>query len=496
MLFSRVSRLLLIAGLCSSLWLGAPALDNLARSLKALSERPVKTAGFFDEVKRYYVSDWYGKALTKSVFSVTEYQDEFGDLLIGYLKAFETELENGTWIDRDKSWKNGYVKKLVVDSQSELFVHADYHSDIASLYAELRDLQNAGYLLKEDIFKIDTKKHPNFYMFMLGDFIDRGAYGSEVMYVLLKLALQNPGRVLLVKGNHETEIVNPAQFKDELGRKFGKEAGLMASKIFYWRLAPLLPDAIYVLAGTKKQKIVGLFCHGGPMMGGQEMQANLRSLLADPAPVAYQAVPSIDVNKVSEYYLSLHSKNPPKTEPNLAESKPNSNFNQYFWNDFSRHTDPQYWIPGPSGRNAGLALSKKATELYFNASLSVPARRSLQGSSPIDVRYVFRGHQNKGAGEGFGKAILDNHGVSMLWPDKPITFVGKEPVLTATLWPGCVCTFLVTPDTTYGKDEREYHPYDVYGIVRPTADGKTDWKLEIHQLPIQRIFELTGLQII
>src|SRR5438067_719039 len=85
----------------------------------------------------------------------------------------------------------------VLPQGSEIFVHADLHGDIHSLLAELSWLNDQRYLREFGIV------HTNFYMVYLGDYTDRGAYGVEVLYTLLRLKLANPEKVFLLRGNHE-----------------------------------------------------------------------------------------------------------------------------------------------------------------------------------------------------------------------------------------------------------------------------------------------------
>ena len=61
----------------------------------------------------------------------------------------------------------------------------------------LDSLNKAG---KLDGFRLAK---PNNYMVFLGDYTDRGNYGIEVLYTLLRLKLANPEHVFMARGNHE-----------------------------------------------------------------------------------------------------------------------------------------------------------------------------------------------------------------------------------------------------------------------------------------------------
>ena len=45
-------------------------------------------------------------------------------------------------------------------------------------------------------------------MVFLGDYTDRGSYGVEVMYVLMRLKVENPDQVWMARGNHEDILID------------------------------------------------------------------------------------------------------------------------------------------------------------------------------------------------------------------------------------------------------------------------------------------------
>ena len=90
-----------------------------------------------------------------------------------------------------------FTQKLQVPEGSEVIFHGDLHGDVRSLMVAIDQLNHQGYL---DGFKL---VRTNSYMVFLGDYTDRGMYGIEVLYTLLRLKIANPSNVYFARGNHE-----------------------------------------------------------------------------------------------------------------------------------------------------------------------------------------------------------------------------------------------------------------------------------------------------
>ncbi|XP_060801194.1 uncharacterized protein LOC106132186 [Amyelois transitella] len=127
---------------------------------------------------------------------------------------------------------------------SPVYAIGDLHGNLATLLALEAALWPAGPALA-----------PARLMF-LGDFVDRGPHGAELMAYLLAAKLQRPAGVLLVRGNHETrDIQKMFTFYNECVAKYGDQEGV---KI--WNAINMVFDAL-PLAAVVDDKV--FCCHGG-----------------------------------------------------------------------------------------------------------------------------------------------------------------------------------------------------------------------------------------
>ncbi|MFH1253954.1 MAG: metallophosphoesterase family protein [bacterium] len=107
-----------------------------------------------------------------------------------------------------------YCQKQNIPSGSEIVFVGDIHGSVHSL---LKIIKNHI----DDNFKIIKD---NLYIVFTGDYVDRGMYGVEVWYALLRLKLANWDRVFVLRGNHENLNQNsdtPIGFFAELIAKYG-----------------------------------------------------------------------------------------------------------------------------------------------------------------------------------------------------------------------------------------------------------------------------------
>src|SRR5262245_37029241 len=134
-----------------------------------------------------------------------------------------------------------FAAKLVLPNDAIAIIMGDLHGDVRSLLRTLDELNQRKIL---DGFRFRESK----YRFLfLGDFTDRGAYGTEVLYTLFRLKAANPDRVHFARGNHEDfHIAARYVFLAELQAKYGQQADI--TKVM--RSHDLLPVVLYVGTGA------------------------------------------------------------------------------------------------------------------------------------------------------------------------------------------------------------------------------------------------------
>eukprot|EP00824_Muranothrix_gubernata_P011753 TRINITY_DN2527_c0_g1_i1.p1 TRINITY_DN2527_c0_g1~~TRINITY_DN2527_c0_g1_i1.p1 ORF type:complete len:704 (+),score=156.80 TRINITY_DN2527_c0_g1_i1:236-2113(+) len=139
-----------------------------------------------------------------------------------------------------------YVEKFYVPIGSHIVIFGDLHGSIHTLIAGLRYLRDERAVLFDDwLLRRD------YYIVFLGDNVDRGLYGTEVLYTLMRLKVANPDNVYLLRGMHEDcDINEDCSFKKEAFAKYGGASGFEFRK--FCQLWDFLPVSLYI--GTSAQK--------------------------------------------------------------------------------------------------------------------------------------------------------------------------------------------------------------------------------------------------
>ncbi len=324
-----------------------------------------------------------------------------------------------------------YAQKLHLQENDSFICKGDLHGDIHSLIAFIRQLNELGYTSKDNEFQIID---PHFYLIFLGDYVDRGLWGVEVIYLLLLLKIHNPHQVFLVRGNHEDpEVALNYGFKYEFLQKFADTEGKQL-KAVYEKITTFynyLPPVIYVGSTAHDVTDVVQCCHGGLEMG-----FNPRELLGNPK-AAYETLHQITRRTACEQdefsnctiYNEYESLCPLRTVcRDFIPQSPTTPFSiGFMWHDFIVPVD------GISReiQGRGLVLDKAATEATLSAA----------SSKKVRLCAIIRAHQHYAHNDDpMMKLLLASKGCAVLWQ--------QEEQLR--LLPGTVITLLLSPDTMVG----------------------------------------------
>ena len=137
-------------------------------------------------------------------------------------------------------------KLAQIPRRGEAIIVGDLHGDLNSL----------NKILDETSFPDKVLKGETLTLICLGDYIDRGPNQVEVLYSLLKLLNAYPGKVILLRGNHEGPgdlPVSPHDFPLIINQYYGEDSGQvynafkeLAEELY---LGAQIPDLALLLHG-------------------------------------------------------------------------------------------------------------------------------------------------------------------------------------------------------------------------------------------------------
>lgn len=357
-----------------------------------------------------------------------------------------------------------HVQKLMLPQGSKVAIHGDIHGDIFSLNGFIEHLNQRGYLDAHDAFKI---KDPSLYLLFLGDYTDRGEYGSEVIYTLLRLKLQNPGQVFMVRGNHEDIVMNKGDFSSELYGKFKKESHNLQRKInsMYQRL----PLALY-LGTIGNSKEFALCCHGGIEWG-----YNPEPLLSTTNFRAADWIKQLDRVKhiahlgcVKTAIKDALKKHDPKYQAyefsdGIQPTNPRTHTtNGFMWFDFNHVKDEPNTICMDFEPKRSWKLGQTVAQTLMKKN---------------NIKCVFRAHQH---GERDMMNLILNNGKALPAADKGVSKLWDTHGLQAgQLKDGMVLTFCVSPGKAYGPFYG--YTFDTFGMLH-MATKFDDWRLDVNRI--------------
>lgn len=323
-----------------------------------------------------------------------------------------------------------FAQKLIAQPEDVFYIHGDLHGDIFSLLIELKNLKKEGVI--DDFFRIVPE---NVRFVFLGDYVDRGKYGCEVLYTMMRLALANPDRVIAVRGNHEDISLSASYgFKDEVAAKFNDDN--QASKYLHIsRMNDFLPLVFYV-GCQESQDVVNYVqcCHGG---------------------VDEEYIPKdfLDNPKTTYQLLGDFEQGHSTASPFDQAKRPYG----FMWNDFDVQNSQVDHNIGWRSLEYGQLGTQRV--LY-----------TVQSSQKSKIRGIIRAHQHAADPQDFMmKGLVGSNGIYKLW-------MPYERSDIRHLDDGLVWTFNVSPDSIYG--ETVGFNFDTYAAFTVAQDYK-NWIMKV-----------------
>lgn len=242
----------------------------------------------------------------------------------------QSKQKTDLWLTPFSEERPFYIERAAATQNETVYAHADLHGDVRSLMKFLQHLQSAGVI--DSNWRVVQGNRIVF----LGDYIDRGFYGIEVLYTLMILKFYNPESVTLIRGNHESYNTYMAENIGEMRGKIEK-SGIIFD-VFSTQLNnyfETLPVAFYL---KKPGDRYILFTHGAH----NHEHETLDTFLLSPE-LADKKFDS--VNYVQNTYNT-------------------KDINGYSWSDYNQ--DPFYPDTQLSGRGVGHTYSQCKTIEWMN----------------------------------------------------------------------------------------------------------------------------------
>jgi len=370
-----------------------------------------------------------------------------------FLVTMQQEIKKINWINGIKpaylsDTFQAYAQKLVVPADAVVAIHGDLHGDVHSVNRFIATCAKRGFLDEQNPFKIKNK---NFYMLFLGDYVDRGWYGAEVLYTIVRLKNENPDQVFMVRGNHEdVALNNQCKFGVELEKKFFGAATFKKINQLY----NTLPVVLYLGAGKEGKYNIIQCCHGGIEIGFDP-----KRLLESGYHHAGVTITHLTQKSGFHHICCTH------TCPlqHYFKDKPISTSNGFMWSDF---------IVNPHNPLSLSARDGFAGTMFAYGQLPTKQLLTAWSGKSYQLRSIFRAHQH--GDEDMRNRILNldklshpfDRGIGKLWIHNSI-----HQYQHSLLDNVAALTFSVAPDAGFGW------PIQSFGLLHVAPDY-SDWRLE------------------
>lgn len=161
----------------------------------------------------------------------------FGFKLLNKLNPKISDYENNTAI----------IQKIIVDNNTKIVMFGDFHGSFHTFFRILCRLH------RYDIINLDTLEiKDNYKIIFLGDIIDRGNYGLDILNIIFKMITVNNQdvnniKIIMNRGNHENyEIFKRYGFTKELSNKINSNEEMYIYINLLLKLFCILPSAVII----------------------------------------------------------------------------------------------------------------------------------------------------------------------------------------------------------------------------------------------------------
>ncbi|MFA6535273.1 MAG: metallophosphoesterase, partial [Candidatus Babeliales bacterium] len=293
-------------------------------------------------------------------------------------------------LNPELNFRHPYAQKLDSEKDSHIVVFGDIHGSIHSLIRNLWRLFRKGFL--DENLKITD---PKGYIVFLGDLVDRGRYGIEVLFLSMFLKNNNFDKVFILRGNHEDPKMGIGgglyTIRDEVKLKYPKLSEDIIRNLisrlncFY----DLLPSALFI--GCNKNYTV--FSHAGI-----DPSYNPVNLLSN-SNVIYECLKD---KKENSPFLDNSTRDRAVTHFNDRESmsvgeKTNFYCFGFNWFDFGRYKNHKGEIIDSPDKitfsGHGYNISLQAFEKY-----KTYLNETLLSGCGVKIQALVRGHQHTSYG--------------------------------------------------------------------------------------------------
>ena len=145
-----------------------------------------------------------------------------------------------------------FSERVYMQDGSKIIVIGDLHSGLHSLVQIIDDLVYRGILSND----LELKK--GYFIVMLGDLLDRGGLGLEIIHIVFRIKVINFHNMIIINGNHEdVSMYSRGGFSDELNSQIDSDddKNIISSVLTH------LPSVVFAYINETNEWLQ--FNHGG-----------------------------------------------------------------------------------------------------------------------------------------------------------------------------------------------------------------------------------------